>query len=260
MYRQHLGRAAKRLAASGVVECRQLCASSVTRFLESLDGSSSSTIAGYRRMILSLWRHAVRREWASGPVEARPVRIRLPPVRAWTPEQLSNLVKSASLQTGAFRRSRCPRATYWRAFVLLGYETGLRLGDLHSLALSAFDDDFRVLTTSAHKTGEPVVRALTDECSQALRDLSSLSPGTHLFLWALSRRHTKAGFTKLCKSCGLPGSVRWLRRSGATACEACSPGSASRYLGHRSPGVAARHYVDWSQVRQQPTPPAIASG
>jgi integrase len=255
-YQQHLRRAVRRLAGVGISECRQLSSSSVTRFLESIQGSSS-TVAGYRRIVLSLWRHAVQRDLAVGPVEARPVRVRIPPVRAWSAGQLTTLVNRAASEEGFFRRSRCPKSRYWLAFCLLGYETGIRLGDLHELRLDNFEEDYSLLVCSASKTGEPIIRPLSDRCRDAVRDLALVSRGGLLFSWALSRRHTKAGFTRLCRSCGLPGSVRWLRRSGATACEAASPGSASRFLAHRSPGVAARHYVDWSKVSSQPVPPPI---
>lgn len=255
-YSQQIRRTVRSMRSAGITECRQLSASSMARYLDTINGSTS-TVSNYRRIALSLWRFAVASSLAVGPVECRPVRVRIPPVRAWSAEQLTTLVNSAATIEGFFRRSRCPKSRYWLAFTLLGYETGIRLGDLHSLRLDNFEDDFSVLVCTASKTGEPIIRNLSVRCVAAVRDLASVSRGGRLFSWALSRRHTKAGFSRLCKLCRLPGSVRWLRRSGATACEAASPGSAARFLAHRSPGVAARHYVDWSKVNKQPTPPPI---
>jgi hypothetical protein len=52
------------------------------------------------------------------------------------------------------------------------------------------------------------------------------------------------------KRCGLSGTSKWLRRSGATHIEMVAPGKASLHLGHRTATLAAQAYIDWGQVRK----------
>lgn len=255
MHGTSMRRTIKLLGEQGVVRADQLTASSVTKMCDSIQ-RSSSTKANHRRTALTLWRHAVRQGWGTGPVEARPVRVRLPVVRAWSEGEIIRLLKFVKSSCGDMR-SGAPKPVFWRAFVLLGYESGLRLGDLLELRLADFDQGFHSLMSKTSKTEELVNRQLSAACAAAVHDLLLHSPDDRLFAWALSRRHVKAQFTKLVFGAGLTGSVRWLRRSGATACEAQAPGSASRFLAHRSPGVAGKHYVDWSQVTKQPTVPPL---
>lgn len=247
----------RRMKESGISQTRHLSSSSVTRFLSSLTGRSPFTVAGHRRIAMALWRHAVESGVAVGPVACRPVRTTLPPVRAWTLEQTSTLVKSARLATGKFRKSGCPASAFFAAFVLLGYETGVRLGDLHGMRIASFSTDFASVQLVTNKTGVPLWRTLSPDCASACRNLASLSPDGTMFFWALSRRFVKLKFRALCRSCGLEGSAKWLRRTGATHTEAQTPGAAGRFCGHLTASVAPRHYVDWSQVQAAPTAPRL---
>jgi hypothetical protein len=47
------------------------------------------------------------------------------------------------------------------------------------------------------------------------------------------------------------------RRTGATFVERDHPGAAMRYLGHKSPGLAYRHYVDRSKLGDAIQPPEL---
>jgi integrase len=255
-YRKHMARTVRLLVKTGIESPSQFSPQSIARFLESFRGKSSSTIAGYRRVALTLWRYAVEQGLATGPVVARPVRVHMQPVRAWSGSDLSTLVKQAEGTPGEFR-SGCPKAAFLKAWILLGFESGLRAGDLHELKVAHFSLDYSVLSTYAHKTGESIDRRLSPYCASAVSDLASLSPDGHLFKWAIGRRWLKRHFSALVRSCHLPGSIKWLRRTGATACEAQSPGSSTAYCGHRTAGLSLRHYVDRSQIKSQPTPPPI---
>jgi integrase len=251
----NMRRTVRMLGEQGVGSADRLTSSSVTAMCDAIQGATS-TKANHRRIALTLWRHAVRQGWATGPVEARPVRVRLPVVRAWSDREIIRLLEFVKSSCGNMR-SGAEKRVFWAAWTLLGYESGLRLGDLLGLRLDDFDDGFALLITQTSKTAERVQRSLSPECAQAVHDLFLQSPNGSLFSWALSRRHVKAQFSRLVHGAGLTGSVRWLRRTGATACEAQSPGSASRFLAHRSPGVAGRHYIDWSKVLKTPTAPRL---
>lgn len=60
---------------------------------------------------------------------------------------------------------------------------------------------------------------------------------------------------RLVRRAGLPGSIGWLRRSAATACELAHPGAGYQFLGN-TPDVFFAHYFDRSQV-DVPQPPPL---
>lgn len=246
----------RQLWAAGISTAAQFSTQSIAEYLCTIRGLSTSTQANRRAICLALWNYAIEIGVAKGPACVRPVRVRIPPVRAWTADDLTRLVKSCKSDRHILR-SGLPWRTYSVAFVYLGYETGLRCGDLHKLHCRDFTSDYSVMYRHASKTGEHVDRRLSDPCQQAVRTLAEQSPDGSLFAWACSYRWQKRHMSRVIRSAGLSGSIKWLRRSGATACERTSPGSSMRYCAHRTPGLAMRHYVDWSQVRSQPTPPPI---
>jgi len=77
----------------------------------------------------------------------------------------------------------------------------------------------------------------------------------------VSRDQIKKVMRRLVDRTGLPGSGKYLRRSSATYAE-ISGLSATLQLGHQTPGMAYRHYVDQvilSQVRKPvPAIPLVA--
>jgi len=64
---------------------------------------------------------------------------------------------------------------------------------------------------------------------------------------------------QLTRAAGLPGSTKFLRRSGATYCEIAGK-DATGHLGHRSPGMKV-YYIDRlllaEEKRQEPTAPPL---
>ena len=106
-------------------------------------------------------------------------------------------------------------------------------------------DDGR-FTVVQHKTGKPIDCRLPPEAMEAIDKI---------------RLQTPAGqddFKYLTYRAKLPGSIKWLRRTGATWCESVTPGSASSFLGHRSPELAARHYLDPRFLKRSTAlPPSI---
>lgn len=255
-HRRAMRRVVRQLAEQGVTSTSRISSQSIAEYLNSLNRLSTSTQENSRAISIALWNYAIEIGVASGPATVRPVRVRIPPVRAWTADDLTRLVKSCKGSTHILK-SGMPLATYSLALALLGYESGLRSGDLHKLQCGDFSSDFSVLHRYANKTGEHVDRVLSEACRDAVRVLAALSPDGTLFKWALSYRWQAYYFKQIIRSAGLRGSIKWLRRSGATACERENPGSSMRYCAHRTPGLAMKHYVDWSQVRSQPTPPPI---
>jgi integrase/plasmid maintenance system antidote protein VapI len=212
---------------------------------------------GLRTRILCLWRHAFRLELIpAAPLRVRTIRLdrRIP--QAWTPEQLRSLIETVRAEPGRFRYSRVPRAAYWEAFIRVGYYTALRLGDLLNLRRDQIGPDGR-FTVVQSKTGDGIVCQIRPDGMAAID--ATFPPHRQLiFGGVISRYYHQQQFLRLLRSIGLRGSSKWLRRTGATALENVSPGASTAFLGHRSPDMAAKHYLDRVQLQEnKPCPPPI---
>jgi len=137
---------------------------------------------------------------------------------------------------GGFRT--CPYATMLPAWILTAYCTGLRTGDL----LKIDWDQIRGhrLLLAQNKTTEPHVAWLDDLALQALARLPRKGP--KIFGSLTNKDRILHAMRLLVKHAEQRGTTRWLRRSGATYCEA-SGKDATRHLGHRDPGMKKR-YID----------------
>lgn len=242
------------MAAAGITPST-LKDSSVNLWLAGLK-RSATTRANYRRMALTLWRAALDHRLTEQSI-GRVARVKapVPPPVAWTKEELFRLLDAADAQVGHFR-SGCPKALFWRGWILTGYYTGIRRGDLHGLKV----EQYRAgrLWVVQHKTGQPLGKILPPDCATVLDELIRIGDGNTIFWWALARKWCYIHFRRLLASAGMKGSTKWLRRSGATHVEIDMPGSASRFLGHLSPQLAQKHYLDQTQLADRiPFPPSL---
>jgi integrase len=254
-YRTDLKRVAQSMHAAGVTPST-LEDSIFNRWLASLN-QAPTTRSNYRRMGLTLWRFACDLKLAEH-YPRRVVRVKARPKApvAWTMKDMESLLAAAARQTYLFKRSKCPAAVFFEAWVRAGYETGLRFSDLLSLQCHQLREDR--LYVAQNKTGVPVPKQLTQECVSALRRMETLGDRKTFFRWAIAKKQLRAHFKKVCAAAGADGTSKWLRRTGATHCEIKQPGTAGRFLGQLSPGLAYRFYVDRSQLNEEcPTPPPI---
>ncbi len=255
-YRQALARVARSMEAAGITPS-MLSDSVINRWLASLN-QSATTRSNYRRMALTLWRYALDLRLTDHPI-GRVMRVKAntkTPI-AWSADEMRRLILAARNMRDTLR-SGCPANLFFEAFLRTGYETGLRFSDLLRLRVEQLRD--HRLFVVQNKTGQPLAKVLSAECVSCLRDLSVLGDGKTFFLWALHHRWLRVHFRRLCHAAGVTGTPKWLRRTGATAVEAVSPGSAGRFLGHLSPGLAARFYVDPTLLPNAcPTPPPIST-
>jgi len=213
-----------------------------------------STVINHRKMLRCLLHFAAEMRLVDASI-VRPLRKvkRIPPnPRAWSHAEIRRLLAIAAELTGG---RKCPRNTLAKAWILVGYSTGLRLDDL----LSIRHDQIRGqrLCPSQHKVGHPHVCWLDDHALAAVRELPVLGP--RIFGDLICRDKAMAMMRKIVRAAGLPGSTKFLRRSGATYCE-ISGKDASGHLGHRTPNMKA-YYVDRLLVaeekRQEPTTPPL---
>lgn len=205
---------------------------------------SASTVANHRRMLGTLLRFAASEGIVNASI-VRPLRrVKRPPPapRAWSHDEIRHLLASAATLKGG---RKCPHAVLMRAWILTAYSTGLRLCDLLELRHDALRGQ-RILVRQ-HKTGQPHVVYVDDNAMKAIRALPVLGP--KIFGSLICRDKLLLQMRRLVKQANLPGSTKFLRRSGATYCEIVGKDT-SGHLGHKTATMKA-FYVDRLLVSQE---------
>lgn len=250
VYRQHVMAIAERAGRLDV-------ASLNAYLLHRAKVVSGITCRHDRTVCLSLWRWA----YDQGVVETAPrgvvrIKARKRPTRAWTVEQIRGIVAKADTFRGRRLWTGADKGAFLRAWALLAYETGARKGDVFAFRVDQIEGDTLAWTQS--KTGDPLTRTLSAGCLAAAKEMAAGSTDGTILGWACGERQASRHMEGLLKSCGLEGSSKWLRRSGATHCEMAQPGAGRLHLGHRSPALFEAAYCDWGQLRSRvPKTPAI---
>ena len=213
-----------------------------------------STVRNHRKMLRCLLHFAASERLVDASI-VRPLRKvkQVPPnPRAWSHAEIRRLLAVAENLRGG---RKCPRSLLARAWILTAYSTGLRLQDL----LLIRHDQIRGqrLCPSQHKVGYPHVCWLDDNALEAIRRLPVLGP--RIFGDLICRDKAMAMMRLITREAKIPGSTKFLRRSGATYCEIAGK-DASGHLGHRSPGMKV-YYVDRlllaEEKKQEPTAPPL---
>ena len=245
----------ERLAKSVRAFTAQAVNSHLRARLESL---SPSSVANERRVLLTLWRWA----WEEGLVDTAPrgvMRVRVPqrPVRAWTMAQCQALVKGAEKFSGRTLRNGADLGDFLACWALLAYETGARYGDIFSWTES--NVCAQSISWSTSKTGVACVRPISAKAASLVQKMLAGSPDGRIVGWVCCRRQSFKFMRQMLIANGLgAGSSKWLRRSAATHVEMTRPGKAQAFLAHKTPGLAARHYLDQSQlVTSEAGPPPL---
>ena len=221
------------------------------------ESCSATTVANERRMVLTLWRWA----WEEGRISEAPrgvmkIKNHQKPVRAWTISECRELVKGAEKFFGQRLRNGADVGRFLQCWVLLAYETGARYGDVFAWRKGNFAGSTVSWVTS--KTGVPCTRVVSHKAMDLVADMLNASPDDRVLGWVCCRRQSFRLMRNLIASCLPGGSGRWLRRSAATHLELNQPGKAQWFLAHKTAGLAARHYLDQSQlVSETLKPPSI---
>lgn len=221
------------------------------------DGIARATVRNQAGAVLTLWRAAHE----AGLVKRLPVRVKQVKPRAPLPEaleldELNRLLVAADAVPGRFRHVAAARAPLLRAYLLTGYYTGLRPCDLREIRPDAIGTNGVLLHRQA-KTGWPVLCQLPPD---AVAAIEATHPRERERVFPLSKKLLWYWWRKLKIAANVRGTPKWLRRTGATQSEIATPGSAMAFLGHKTPGLAWRHYVDARQVaRVKPMPPPLVS-
>lgn len=242
---KHLGR------PSTIDDLNQQCVN--TWLAWCVDNLARSTVHGRRGAILSLWRDA----WDNGitdvpPRRIRPVKKRASMPEAWTLEEMGRVILACNSLRGSFRCNGISRPKLMAAWFTTSYYTGLRPCDMMTLRVESAVDA-TIFAIRQVKTAEPVYCPLNDDVRNAIRD--TLPPDREL-VFPLRRKVLKYWCDRITARAGVRGTPKWARRTGATQLEIVQPGAAMSYLGHKTPGLAYKHYVDHRQTQQhKPLPP-----
>ena len=199
---------------------------------------AASTVHNHRRMLSTLRKAALRDglvvDDCTRPI--RRVKYTLPMVRAWTHDEIRHLLSIAAEMPGG--TLHCPHKILLPAWILVGYSSGLRLGDLLTITYDSLRGDR--LATILQKTKQQHVVVLDSLALEAIRSLPRRGP--KIFGNLVGRSRMIVAFRALVKRANLSGSGKYLRRSSATYAQLAGI-DPTGHLGHLTPGMK-RHYLD----------------
>jgi len=227
-----------------------------SRLLEA--GIRPVTVRGYRGAALALWRAAYELHFLeTRPGRIRKIRVKPTVPECWTASQLVQVLEAFRKLHGQMQSDlTLRRATFWTAFVLIGYYSALRFGDMLSLRWDQIQDGVIVLQMS--KTSDVIACRLPSDALEALDKIRHIDRSL-VFGELINSKNLCSLFRRVLRAHDLPGSIKWLRRTSATLLERTYPGAARAHLGHRTHGLAYKHYVDPRLLQQnKPIPPSIS--
>ena len=205
-----------------------LAGSTVNRFISTLAG-----IFKYARRVRALPRSHTPPtrgiEKAPEPVD---------PDKYFRPEEVENLLKVARVLDQKWRKLP--------ALIVLGFHTGLRVGNLLDLKWHDIDLEARTATVAVTKNGRPHIAPLTDRCLEELLRLRKGQPDERVFKSYLNDKpfNYRTLWGKVCKEAGYEGrTFHWLRHGCGSALASAGVAQAQimQVMGHRTLVASARY-------------------
>lgn len=206
------------------------------------------SVKHHRINLVVLWRAAHDADLTTvGPRRVRKIKVpRVIPL-AWTIAEMQAILRAASKVKGTFRYKaarKVKRCDFWRAYIMLAWDSGLRPSDLRIIRFDEIAADGTLVHVQS-KTGDVKTCHLQPETVKAVQKLRGEDRerifGDVLPCPDAIRRQFKAA---VLTRAGLVGTPKKLRKSSASAVEAIQPGAATIHLGHRTPDMARAHYID----------------
>lgn len=200
-----------------------------------------STLKRMRGDLMGLARHAAESGACQFPRKVRPVKVPRKAPRGIRPEQVARLIECCPKLPP--RKNGMHLGNYFAALIGVAWYTGLRRGDLFAFDMRELDDS-GIYPVTQNKTGEVVWRWIAPDIVAKLERLDPRRP----LRWQGAKRMLYVYFAKLKELAGVttPGYLHLLRRSAASDVERQQPGAAGPFLGHLTPGMAEKHYIDRS--------------
>lgn len=195
-----------------------------------------TTVANHRRYLTTLLRAAQRDRLNQCTQGFRRVKQPRPVPRAFSLAEIRQLVEAARETPGHFRDLK--KSAFLEAWILSAYCLGLRTSDLHAMRWA--DVRGRRVYLRQAKTQTPHVAVFTDEALAACERL----PKRMRIFGDFAAVNTIQQWVKECtRRAGLDGTTKFLRRSCATYAKVHGMSPQTK-LGHLTPGLAERCYVD----------------
>lgn len=223
-------------------------------------GTSPRTLRGQRGNLLCLWRDACDNDKSLMP----PHKIRCPKIPdqiidGFSADDMRQLLMACEALRGNFRNTTIARRPYFRSFLLFGWDTALRLGDVLAIERDwVWPGGF--ISIVQNKTGKAIRKQLQPGTLAAIEE--NLAGSDRRLIWPLWGRREAFfdAFRSLVQKAELRGGTsKWIRRGSATAVEIIRPGSATSHLGHKSPELARKHYLIQRLLPDNsPVPPSFA--
>ncbi len=209
--------------------------------LHRLESRSRETVRGERSTLRAIWNDAHERGvLPNPPSRIRKIKKLLPPPVAWDEGQLRRLLIEAARQRGLLRGKGISRATYWRMFFLIAYQSALRLGDLERISSSLITGPGSY-TIMQHKTKKPLRFTIDQTAWDAI---VATNPSKRKYLLrVLSRPAFFDALKIITGNCDLTGGTKMIRKGAGSAFEREHPGEGHKLLGNGR-DVFLQYYAD----------------
>lgn len=220
---------------------------------------AASTAAKDRSQVRALWEFAARRrlidQWPTIPLIRVPERV----PEAWMTEEFQRLLDSSAKERAVL--DGIPAAAWWRAFLLVMYDSAERQAAVASLQWSAVRGRSILFVAESRKGGRrDILRDISEETQAALDAIrGSRTPGDLVFPWPRNRQYLWKRLEIILKRAGLPAGRRdkfhKIRKTTASYYQAAGY-SAQTLLDHADPATT-RKYLDPRIVRPTSAPDVI---
>lgn len=217
-------------------------------------GRSPATVRNHRNDLLVLWRWLADAGQVPQPAAREVMAVRVPysVPDCWMLDEVRALLSAAESLAGDLPNG-VPAAAYWSAAIRVGWETGLRLGDMQRLKMSQLSGC--QLVTVASKTGQRQIHTLTADCVGSLEALDRPVP----LAWPYRPNRFGIHFERLRKAAGVRrGTWKWFRRaSGSYVAAKHGEAAGAAHLGHTSVATFRKFYDARLVAEARPMPPKL---
>jgi integrase len=220
------------------------------------NGKAIRTVNGNRSKLIALWGWCARKRLVEDfpTIEQIPVPHELP--SAWTAAELRALLKACDMMPGKI--GEIPAPLWFRALVLVEWDTGERTGAMLALRWDWLDHERRQIAVPAEfRKGrrKPMLYSLKRETIRAL-DAIREPQRELIFERPFGLERFFARWKRLLKLAGLPyvkhkSGLQKMRRSFATHIEAAG-GDATEALAHTARSLTVNSYIDPRLVERTP--------
>lgn len=205
-----------------------------------------ATAAKDRAQLRALWEFAARRKlvdtWPSVPRVRVPERV----PEAWLVDEMERLLASADRETSNYEG--IPSNLWWRACLLLAYDTGERATAVVSLRWADVRGGAVIYRAESRKgKRRDIIREISPETAEALLAIKGdRGPDDLVFPWPRGRSYLWKRLGIILERAGLPhgrkDKFHRIRKTTASYFEAAG-GNAQRLLDHSDPATT-RKYLD----------------